>query len=140
MNGQKKSVQAAMKVNRPSIAAAGRAAGTPTVQKVRIMVGAVDARGLDQLVGDHVDEVLRHQEHAERGDQVGHDDRADLPVQPSWRIRMYSGTTPSWVGTASVATTKTMQPVAAAEAQLRERPAGEGREDHDRDRDDARRR
>ena len=30
-----------------------------------------------------------------------------LPVQPRSENRMYSGTTPSWVGTAMVATTKT---------------------------------
>ncbi len=35
MNGQKKLFHALTKVNSPSIAAAGRAAGTPTVRNVR---------------------------------------------------------------------------------------------------------
>ena len=34
-----------------------------------------------------------------------------LPVQPSLDIRMNSGTTPSWVGTAIVATTNTISAV-----------------------------
>ena len=45
---------------------------------------------------------------------------------------MNSGTTPSCVGTAMVAMTKTSSAVAAAEAQLGERVAGErGEEDHE---------
>ena len=34
-----------------------------------------------------------------------------VPVQPSLGIRMNSGTTPSWVGTAIVTTTKTISAV-----------------------------
>ncbi len=69
MNGQKKLVHVAMKVNRPSIAAAGRAAGTRDGPEGAEHRRAVDARGLDELVGHGLAEVLRHPEHAERADE-----------------------------------------------------------------------
>ena len=52
-----------------------------------------------------------------------------LPVQPSSANTMKSGTTPSWVGTAIVTTTKTSRGDVAAEPELGERIAGERREE-----------
>ena len=51
MIGQKKSFHVVRNVSIPSTAIAGRTAGTTTDQKMRNGPGAVDVRGLDQLVG-----------------------------------------------------------------------------------------
>ena len=65
MNGQKKLFHACMNVNSPSIAAA---AGRPDADgpEGAELAAPVDARGLDQLVGHGLDEVLPHPEDAER--------------------------------------------------------------------------
>ena len=88
-----------MKVNSPSTAMAGRAAGSTTCQKMPEHASTVDPRGLDELVGHGVDEVLPHEEHAERGDQPRHDHRPrGCRSSRAWPSAMNSGTTPSWVG------------------------------------------
>ena len=71
ISGQKKSFHAFMNVSRPSTAAAGRTAGQHDVPEDADRAAAVHARRLDQLVGHRGDEVLAHEEDAERGDQAG---------------------------------------------------------------------
>src|SRR5690349_13329421 len=106
MNGQKNWFQAPTKVNRNSIAAAGRAATTPIVQKVRICVApstraaSMSSSGTDWLrywVIQNTPNALV---------SAGTMTAPMLPVQPRSENRMYSGTTPSCIGTAIVATTK----------------------------------
>ena len=49
-----------------------------------------------------MDDVLAHEEHAERGDQRRQDDRGQVPGQPDLAIIMYSGMTPICIGTIMV--------------------------------------
>ena len=69
MTGQKKSFQAVMNVSMPSTAMPGRAIGSTMLQNDPQRRGAVDRAGLDQLVGQRLQQVLPHEEHPERGDQ-----------------------------------------------------------------------
>src|SRR5690606_13497362 len=106
-NGQKKSVQVATKVNRPSIAAAGRAAGTATCQKVRIIeqpstrAASMSSSGIAwrrSCVIQHTPNALH---------RPGTMTATSSPVQPSLAITWNSGMTPSCTGTAIVAMTNT---------------------------------
>src|SRR6478752_162785 len=111
MNGQKNWFQAPTKVNRNSIAAAGRAATTPTVQNVR----SIDAPStLAASMSSSGTVWLRYcviQNTPKALVSAAMMIAPICPVQPRSENRMYSGTAPSWVGTARVATTKTSSPL-----------------------------
>ena len=130
MNGQKKLVQVATKVNRTSIAAAGRAAGTPTCQKVRIIeapsmrAASISSSGtacwrywVIQNTPNAVTTpgmmTAQRAGPAQLGDQDVQRHDAEL------RRHRHGGDD------------EDQQPLAAAEAQLGEGEAGEGGEDDD---------
>lgn len=124
MNGQKKLFHAPTKVNRNSIAAAGRAATTPTVQKVRIM----DAPSMrDASISSSGTVWPRYcviQNTPNALVEAGTITAPMVPVQPRSAKRMYRGTTPSCIP-ARPSSRRRRWPLAASKAQFRERPPGE---------------
>ncbi len=107
MNGQKKLVHEATNVNSASIAAAGLAAGRATCQNVRIMEHPSTRAASISSKGRVSSKYWVIQKTPNAVTMPGTMTAMSLPVQPSSDIRMNSGTTPSWVGTAMVAMTKT---------------------------------
>src|SRR5690606_3134127 len=107
MNGQKKFVQVATKVNSPSIAAAGRAAGSATCQNVRIIDAPSTRAASISSSGSVPRRYWVIQKTPNAVTMAGTMTAVSSPVQPSRAMTMNSGTTPSWVGTAIVATTNT---------------------------------
>ncbi len=99
-----------MKVNSASMAAAGRAAGKPMYQKVWNMLApsmrpaSISSSGRDWLMYC----VIQNTPKAVTSPGTMTEPR--VPVQPSCDMMMKSGTTPSCVGTAVVAITKTNRP------------------------------
>ena len=63
---QKKSFQMKVKISTDSAAMAGRISGSTMNQKIRHLGDTFDARRLDQLIGQGLDEVA-HEEGAEAG-------------------------------------------------------------------------
>src|SRR3954464_8982089 len=110
MNGQKKLVHVAMKVNRPSIAAPGRAAGRATDQKVRRVEAPSTREASMSSSGSASWRYCVIQKTPNALTALGRMTAHRLPIQPSLLITMKSGTIPSWVGTAIVAMTKTSRP------------------------------
>ena len=105
MNGQKKSVQVAMKVNSHRIAAAGRAAGATTCHTTRICEHPSIRAASISSSGTASTRYWRMKNTPNAVTSVGTMIDHVVPVQPSFDIRMNSGTMPSCVGTAMVATT-----------------------------------
>ena len=138
MNGQRKSVHAVMKVNRTEHRRRrprGDDADRPEGADHRC---AVDAGGLDQLVGHGLARYCVMKNTPNAVVSVG-TMTAPIGARPAeLAIRMNSGMTPSCVGHRHRRDDEDQQAVAAAEAQLREGVAGERREEDDRDGDDGR--
>ena len=107
MNGQKKFVHEPTKVNRASIAAAGRAAGSATFQNVRIIEHPSTRAASMSSKGSASSRYWVIQNTPKAVTMPGTITATSLPVHSSLDITMNSGTTPSWVGTAMVAMTKT---------------------------------
>jgi hypothetical protein len=107
MNGQKKFVHEATNVNSASMAAAGLAAGNATCQNVRIMEHPSTRAASISSKGSVSSKYWVIQKTPNAVTIPGTMTAMSLPVQPSSDIRMNSGTTPSWVGTAIVAMTNT---------------------------------
>ena len=112
MNGQKKLFQAVTNVNSPSIAAAGRAAGRPIVQKVRNDVAPSTRAASMSSSGTDWRRYCVIQNTPNAVTSAGTMIAPIWPVQPRSAKRMYSGTTPSCIGTAMVAMTKTSSQLA----------------------------
>src|SRR5690606_39339544 len=108
MNGQKKFVQVATKVNSPSIAAAGRAAGSATCQNVRIIDAPSTRAASISSSGSVPRRYWVIQKTPNAVTMAGTITAVSSPVQPSRALTMNSGTTPSWQGTAIVSTTNTI--------------------------------
>ncbi len=111
MKGQKKFVHVAMKVNSPSIAAPGRAAGSATDQKVRRLEAPSTRAASMSSSGRASWRYCVIQKTPKALTALGTMTAQRLPIQPSWLMTMKSGTIPSWVGTAIVAMTKTSSPL-----------------------------
>ena len=106
ISGQKKSVQAAMNVNSHRIAAAGRAAGATTCHTIPICEQPSIRAASMSSSGTASTRYWRMKNTPKAVTSEGTITDQVVPVQPSLDIRMNSGTTASWVGTAIVATTK----------------------------------
>ena len=97
-------------------------------------VRAVDAGGLDELVGDDVDQVLAHEEDAERRDQGRDDDRAER-AGPAELLHHDEQRDDAELGrNGERRDHEDQEAFAPAEPQLREGVAGERREEDDRQR------
>ncbi len=96
-----------MNVNSQRIAAAGRAAGHRDVQKTRSCEQPSTRAASMSSSGIASTRYWRMKKTPNAVTSQGMITAQTLPVQPSLAIRMNSGTTPSWVGTAIVAMTKT---------------------------------
>ena len=107
MSGQKKSVHTCMKVKSQRMAAAGRAAGAATCQKMRIWEHPSMRAASTSSSGTASTRYCRMKKTPKAVTSHGMITDVMLPVQPNSDIRMNMGTTPSWVGTAMVAITKT---------------------------------
>ncbi len=107
MSGQKKSVHTMVNVNSHSTAMAGRAAGSAAVRKVRNWLHPSTRAASTSSSGTASTRYCRMKNTPKAVTIDGMMAAQTLPVQPSFAITMNSGTTPSWVGTAIVTTTKT---------------------------------
>ena len=96
-----------MKVNSPSIAAAGRAAGRATCQNVRIIEHPSTRAASISSYGRAISRYWVIQNTPKAVTSPGTITATRRPVQPRLVMRMNSGTTLSWVGIAIVATTNT---------------------------------
>ena len=99
-----------MKVNRPRIAIAGRAAGTPTCQKVLIMLAPSMRAASMSSSGMTSTRYWRMKKTPNAVTSVGMMTAPSVPVHPSCRMSMKRGMIPSCVGTARVAITNTISP------------------------------
>src|SRR6478609_6229720 len=111
MKGQKKFVHVAMKVNRPSIAAPGRTAGSAIDQKVRSVDAPSTREASMSSSGRASWRYCVIQKTPKALTALGMMTAQRLPIQPSLLMTMKSGTIPSCVGTAIVAMTKTSSPL-----------------------------
>src|ERR1041384_4893897 len=105
MNGQKKLFHAPTNVKRKSIAAAGRAATSPTVQNVRIMDAPSTRAASMSSSGTAWRRYCVIQNTPNALVRAGMMIAPICPVHPSSENSTYSGTTPSCCGIAIVATT-----------------------------------
>src|SRR5256885_3742936 len=110
MKGQKKLVQVMMKVNRPNIAAAGRAAGMAMCQKVRNMLAPSIRPASTSSSGSAWAMYCVIQNTPKAVTRPGMMTAPSVPVQPNVDMAMKSGTTLSWVGTHIVPITKSSIP------------------------------
>ncbi len=108
IRGQKKSVQVNMNVKSPSTAAPGRAAGTATCQNVRSIEQPSTRADSISSSGRASTRYWRMKNTPKAETRAGTMTAQTDPVHPSLAIMMNSGMTPSWVGIAKVATTKTI--------------------------------
>src|SRR5690554_4962006 len=100
MKGQKKLVQVAMKVKSASMAAAGRAAGSPMYQKVWNIEAPSMRPASTSSSGSAWLRYWVIQNTPNADTSAGTITAPSDPAQPSFDMTMNSGTTPSWVGTA----------------------------------------
>ena len=89
---------------------AGRAAGTPTCQKVLNMFAPSTRAASISSSGMTSTRYCRMKKTPKAVTRVGMITAPSVPVQPNCFITMKSGMMPSWVGTARVAITKTIRP------------------------------
>src|SRR5699024_449330 len=102
-------VQAVMKVNSPRMAIAGRAAGSPTVRKVRNVLAPSTRAASRSSSGMTSTRYWRMKNTPNAVTRVGMMTAPKEPVQPNSFMSMNSGMMANWVGMARVAMTKTIK-------------------------------